>query len=226
MKSRDGSGILKTRKNNSELRRMESVWIYRGVVVALLAVLALSFFHNARIAMRGGVSIPYVVELDMATGEQKINRAVPLDGYEYTEQVMVNTVRTFITRLRRVGIDAVDNRERITWVCSYCTGDALNYVKNYYNENHPNIRKNNERVEVVVYNAMPIKSAGLKFQVDWNETVYNSNNKVISERNYRADIEARQYRPTKDASDVNPLGFYITYIYISPIKDGFVVKGD
>lgn len=226
MRKKKESHIVNTKKNVRELKILKSNWLYKGMILGLVLSLLLSFAYNEKLFLRGPVNIPYVVELNTGTGEQKINNAVSLESYTYTEQVMLNTVRTFITKLRRVGTDSVDNRERISWVCSYCTGDALAYVKNYYNENHPNIRKNNERVEAVVYNAMPIKSSGLKFQVDWNETVYNSNNKVISERNYRADIEARQYKSTKDTNEINPLGFYVTYIYISPIKDGFVQRSE
>ena len=223
-KSKD-SGILNTRKNRQEIYRLKNAWIWKGMAICMFFLFLIMLAYNFLITIRPKNEIPYVVEIDTSNGMQSIKNAVALKDYTYTEQVMVNTVRKFIINLRRVGTDATDNAERANEVYAYVTGDALSYIKNFYMENNPNVRNKDVRVEVVVYNAMPIKSSGLKFQVDWNESVYNVNtNRLLSEKNYRADIDAKQYTATKDTKERNPLGFYITYLYISEIKDGYVVK--
>lgn len=217
--------ILDTMRNRAEIEVLKRGWLWKGVAAAFAALFLVMLGYNFLLTVRPKNEIPYVVEIDTSNGMQRIRSAVALDDYTYTEQVMINTVRKYVTDLRTVGTDNLDNAERVSEVFAHTAKDAVSFVRSFYQENNPNERNKEERVVVVVYNAMPIKSAGLKFQVDWNETVYNkSSGRIVSEKNYRADIDARQYKATKDTRERNPLGFYITYIYISEIKDGYVVK--
>lgn len=220
--------ILNTEKNKKEIYKLKSSWLAKGASFILVFIILLELGFIYFLYTRPKNEIPYVVEIDTATGIQNIKNAISLDSYTYTEQLMINTVRTYIENLRKVSTDVGVNNERIRNVYAYTTSQAQSFVKEYFAQNPPNKRKETERVEVYVYNAMPIhSSSGLKFQVDWNEITYSStSNRIINETNYRADIDAKQYKPTADSKEINPLGFYITYIYISQIKDGYVIKNN
>lgn len=75
--------------------------------------------------------------------------------------------------------------------------NTASYVSKFYNENNPIVINNEkgQKVDVVVYNCMPINSSdGLKFQIDWNEIRRSTNGTFISEQNYRADIDCKQFK--------------------------------
>lgn len=218
--------ILNTVKNKKEIYKLKGAWIYKGLCLGLFIALLTVLGYCYVLYNKPKNEIPYVVEIDTSTGNQTVKNAVAIEKYTYTQDIMLATVRTYISNLRSVSIDKSVNRTNMKNVYAYSTKQANTYINSFYDEFSPNARCETERVEVYIYSTMPIAGSDeLHFQCDWNEVVYNAvSNRVISENNYRADIIAKQYKPTAETKELNPLGFYITNIYVSEIKDGFIKK--
>lgn len=226
-----GEAILNTELNDKTVKGLKNTYSLKGMLVGVLVCFVLLLLWNGALTLKPKTQIGYVIEVNPLTGEQKkIENAVKeMSEFTTSEYLMLNTIKTYITSLRTVANDDGVNRENMKRVYAFSTGNATNFIHNFYEENNPLIISNekNEKVDVVIYNCMPINSAsGLKFQVDWNEIRRSTNGNFKSEQNYRADIDCKQYKATKQTSEVNPLGFYITNIYISEIKNGFIINSN
>ena len=173
--------------------------------------------------------IAYVVEVNTTTGEQRVINGVVSEIGQYTmsEYLILNSIKTYITNLRSVSNDNGVNRTRINNVYAFSTEQASQYISDYFSEHNPIDRGSAEYVEVVIYNCTPINNSNsdyLKFLVDWNEITRSTSGRIVSEKNYRADIDAKQFKVTKLTSDLNPIGLYVCHINISEIKNGYVVN--
>ena len=216
--------ILNTKLNAKSVEELKETYTLKGVIIAEGILLIIMFIWNAILMFRPKQQIGYVVEVNALTGEQrKISSAVKeMKDYTASEYLLSNTVQTYIKRLRTVSNDIGVNQDNIKWVYSYTTEKAKGYIEEFYTENNP-IERNkdkNERVEVFIYNIQPLNQAsGIKFLVDWNEQTRDSSGKLLRENNYRADIDVKQFKATKQTAENNPTGMYITSINITDIKN-------
>lgn len=217
-----------TELNKKSLKDMKNLFLKNGIIIGLVIMVVLLFVWNGIMMFRPRTEIGYVVEVNPLTGEQKVveNAVKEMSKFTTPEYLFLNTIKTYITSLRTVSTDDGVNRENVKFVYAFSTENAINFITKFYDENSPiNINKEGIKTDVVIYNCMPINSAsGLKFQVDWNEIKRTKDGRFIEEQNYRADIDCKQYKATKQTSDMNPLGLYISNIYISEIKNGFIVN--
>ena len=218
--------VLNTKHNKDKLKSIQHNFLLKGIILGLLVIELMELLFIYKMLQMPKNDIPYVIEVNALTGDQKVirNAVTEMENYTMSEYLMINSIKTYITNLRKVSNDNGVNQQAKAFVYAYTTENASSFIRDYYKENNPYTRSQKEKVDVVIYNCMPINTANnLKFLIDWNEIVRDVNTGSIkSETNYRADIDAKQYQVTKSTSDINPLGFYITNIGISIIKDGFV----
>ncbi len=221
-------GVVPSLENDRRIKALETSWAIKGALITLSVVVVCLLGVVSWQMLRPKNEIAYVVEIDTSTGTQRINGAVSEIGqYTMSEWLVLNSIKNYVVNLRSVSNDAGVNTQRIREVYAYSTEQASQFVSNWVNDNNPIDRSKTEYVEVVIYNATPINNASseyMKFLVDWNEITRDSNGRIRSEKNYRADIDAKQFKATKSTSDLNPVGLYVCHINISEIKDGFVVK--
>lgn len=223
------SKIVTSRLNKDTLKVVKKDSFLKGALCVMTLFSLLMFVWNFIMLMRPKNEMTGIVTIDPLTGNQRYlsNAVQELTDFTNDESVMLNTLKTYITKLRSVSNDDGVNKENINYVYAYSTENASNFISSYYKEHNPITINNTEKhkVDVIIYNAMPISSkSGLKFQVDWNEITRTRNGTVVSEQNYRADIDCKQYKATKITSTINPIGFYVTNIGISEIKNGFIVN--
>lgn len=222
--------IIPTKRNLDILEKIKSDFFTKGAVVALCLVIVFLLVVIVILATRPQKEKTYMIELNTLTGEQRIipNVIKNMDSYSPAEWQMMATCKTFIKKLRTVSSDVLVNRENVDWIKNYSTQQARGYATDYLRENNPMLRCEKERVEIDIYNATPISTADssiCKFQVDWNEITRDlESGRITSERNWRADIDFKQFKATAQSKEYNPLGFYVVYLYISEIKDGYVLK--
>ncbi len=222
--------VVGTMRNGEVLERIKSELFTKGAVAALLATNAFLVVAIAVMFFRPARERAYLIEVNGATGEtRRVENAIQdMSSYTTPEWLMTSTVKNYITTLRSVSSDVLVNRKSVDWVKSFSTEQAATYATAWLRENNPMLRCERERVEVDIINCMPISTADRsinKFQIDWNEKTRSiSDGKLKEERNYRADIDLKQFKATPMSSERNALGFYIVYLYISEIKDGYVVK--
>ena len=222
-------GVINSLENDRRIETLKVSWAYKGAVIVLSLVCMILVGLLAWQMLRPKNEIAYVVEVNTTTGEQKVINGVISEIGQYTmsEYLILNSIKTYITNLRSVSNDISVNRSRINQVYAFSTEQAGQFVSSYFTENNPIDRSSAEYVEIVVYNCTPInntESQYLKFLVDWNEITRNTSGKIVSEKNYRADIDAKQFKVTKLTSELNPIGLYICHINISEIKDGYVIN--
>ena len=223
------NSLIKSRINADTVHLLKKNWTYKGLFFGVCICFCLSLLIIVFLALKPKTEIGYVVEVNPLTGEQRTirNAVKEMSSFTSSEYLFLNSVKSYITALRSVSSDDGINRENKRKVYAFSTEKATNYINSWYGENDP-IKINNEKrqkVDVVIYNCMPINTAsGLKFQVDWNEITRDANGKFIREQNYRADVDCKQFKATKQTSDLNPLGLYVINIGISEIANGFIVN--
>lgn len=180
------------------------------------------------LALKPKTEIGYVVEVSQLTGEQRKIENVVKEVYEYSmpEYILANVVRTYIVNLRGVSNDDEVNRENERNVYAHSQKNAVSFIRNYYEKNNPVVRGKTERVKIDVINCQRINTNDkdtFKFLVDWNEVVSDLNfQNVKSDKDYRADIDVKQYKPNDLTAKRNPVGVYITNITISEIENGYI----
>lgn len=221
------SSLVKSKLNADTVHVLKKNWTFLGMFVATLVCFALSLLVICYLALRPKTEIGYVVEVNPLTGEQKTirNAVKEMSSFTAPEYLFLNGIKSYIVNLRSVSSDDGVNRENKKKVYAFSTEMATSFVNEYYKENDPVKLNNDKRVrkDVVIYNCMPINTAqGLKFQVDWNEITRDSSGRFVSEQNWRADVDCKQYKATKQTSDLNPLGLYVANIGISEITNGFI----
>lgn len=214
--------------NNNTLKEIRNNAFLKGIVFIEALFIVVLFIWNFTMLIRPKNEMTGVITVNALTGEQEyIKNAVELQKYKQDEYIMLNSLKSYITALFSVSSDDGVNKKNMEYVYAYTTSNATDFVRRYYEENNP-IKINQttrHKKDIIIYNAMPINNAsGLKFQVDWNEIERDSSGGFVREQNYRADIDCKQYKATKITSNVNPIGFYITNIGISEIKNGFITN--
>ena len=222
-------GVIHSLENSRRIETLKVSWAYKGAVIVLFILFLCVLGLLAWQMLRPKNEIAYVVEVNTTTGEQRVINGVVSEIGQYTmsEYLILNSIKTYITNLRSVSNDNGVNRTRINNVYAFSTEQASQYISDYFSEHNPIDRGSAEYVEVVIYNCTPINNSNsdyLKFLVDWNEITRSTSGRIVSEKNYRADIDAKQFKVTKLTSDLNPIGLYVCHINISEIKNGYLVN--
>lgn len=228
----DNSEILKSQKNAEIIAQQMMRNKYRAIntVIALILVGLLAI--NIYLATKPNTELQPVIVVNGATGQQTvINGAIStVETFKADEQLFLNIAKQFVINLRSVSTDTAINVERMREAHRYATEDAATTVNSYfspYEKTNPQKRCKEERVEVSIYSSVKTHNdkQDYHYTIDWLETVYSAQSSLVkTEKYYRAEIVCRQYRPTEESKTENPLGLYIKYIYIAPVKDGFVLR--
>lgn len=228
-KSDSNEEIVNSAINQNTIKVLKHNITLKTALVVSVVFGVLMFVWNFIMLVRPKNEMTGVIMLNSITGEQTYvkNAIKELSHFSMDENVMLNTLKTYITSLRSVSNDDGVNRKNANFVYAYTTQNAVSFISSFYKENNPIKLHNEEQIkrDVIIYNCMPINTAnGLKFQIDWNEITRDLSGKFIREQNYRADIDCKQFKATKITSDVNPIGFYVVNIGISEIKNGFITN--
>ena len=217
--------------NNEENRPMASKY---NMIVSRLSVKAalwrtFSVFLLLIVALMAGIicyigSRPrqgYVVEVSASSGQVYLNPngLYSAEDYEPNDLIKRRILSTFIENLRSVSTDRNVNSKRLLSVYSMMDQSAADQIKNFVLETDPVNRGATERVMVDVYNISKLSSDS--WQIDWRETVTGvQTGALISDKRYRAILGTTIYKPrNEDQREKNPLGFYVTDISISAIKE-------
>ena len=224
-------GVLDLDEEKAKVKKVKNGFLLKGLVLAEFIFIVLLLVWNFLLFLIPKKTIGYVVEVNQLTGTQNVrnieNAVVELEKYTMPEYLMINAVKSYITNLRQVSTDIYICQDAIREVYAYSTENAVLQAQSYFTEFNPVERsKKGYRVQPVIYNATAINTKDkefMKFQVDFQESIFYQGN-LQEQKNYRVDITCKQFKATKQSSQNNPLGFYITNFIVSEIKDGFVSK--
>lgn len=201
----------------SKLRLKLSVWRVLAVAfscVILLLVIAIGWIGSRP---RPG----YIVEVMASTGEAYLNPNTVYNASEYvpSDAVIRNALNTFVTKLRSVSTDRSVTSRWLMDVYAMMDQHAADQIREYVQSTDPVNRGLNEKVEVVVFNISQLSESS--YQVDWRETVTDARSGALtSDQRYRGILQTAFYTPRNDQQlESNPLGFYVTDISISSIKE-------
>lgn len=185
-------------------------------------LLLIIFFELAIIGYIGSRPRPgYIVEVSSSTGQVYLNPENVKDAATYVpnEDIKRQMLSNFIVNLRSVSTDRTVTAQRLLSVYSMMDQRAADQVRSYVEETNPVKRGETERVNAEVFNISRLGDN--TYQIDWRETVTSASSGVlISDKRYRAVVQTAIYRPRNDEQrENNPLGFFITDISISTIKE-------
>lgn len=228
----EGFEIIDTEESKTKLTNIKRISFYRGLCVCEALVIVILLLFNFFLFLIPKKEITAIVEVNPLTGTQitrNMEGAIQeLDKYTAPEYLILNACKTYITNLRSVSTDVYQSRENVKNVYAFSTENAIRQVESYLTLNNPIERynKNKERVAIYIYNATPIqtvsKKGETKVQIDWQETSYDQTNIIRSQKTYRAILDVKQFKATKQTSQINPIGIYVTNIIVSEIEDGFI----
>lgn len=213
--------VFESRRNEFVIYALKNRTFWRTLAIAMIMVFIACLCLIYVILKNPERNIPpYVVELNTASGETIIrDKVYTVNNYDAKPLLMENIVRSFIVKMRSVSTDNEINRQNLLWLKTHIEGtECINKINSYLTDNNPIERSAKEKVKVSIINVQPLKAEGIRYLVDWNEIAVNPrNDSFVYEKNYRCEIEAKQFKPTNDTKMDNPLGFYITYYDVSPI---------
>ena len=202
---------------SQKIARKKAGWQATSILLMILCLLLLA--ANIFIAAMPK-KVPYVIEVSADGSAKYIPDAVTLlDEWSPAENTIRYFLESFIVNLRSVSTDRQITTQNLLKVYAMMDQNAANSVKEYVKTTDPVNRGKSEKVTVTVFNIS--KLSDKTYQVDWRETVSSAaNNKLISDKQYRATIQITFYTPrTESQLEGNPIGLWVSDISISSIKD-------
>jgi len=151
---------------------------------------------------------PYVVET---------NQGIPYTIKEVTEisakdQLLINyAINQFVINAKTIIADTVAEKTLLDKLYAYSSGNAVNFLQDFYAKNNPFELASNYTISIHIINSLPISQN--TWQIIWEETKHQSSNgNAIGTSRWIGQFtyEFRAINP-KHISD-NPFGIYITNI--------------
>jgi len=160
--------------------------------------------------------VPYVVEINnegMAVAVRRVTQARPQD-----ENIIRSMLSRFVHDWRSVYVDAEAQRRAMESTSSMLPGGNSASVKigNWFRENHPFNRAQEETVTVTIRSVLRITSQTVK--VEWDESRYSRNGDLIDISRWQANLTTVFKTPETDIGIIkNPIGLYLEDIHFTEL---------
>jgi type IV secretion system protein VirB5 len=201
---------------NLEVLKVSIVCNIFFVVCLLMSTMVLGYVSMRR------QNIPYVVEVDMQTGE--ITNTKVLDNEYKNNSMKEKQMDYFLSKIliavRSIPTDKTFYQKNIDSVQSFFTRESGEQLKKSLEENQVTEKLTNQvSVSVEINSIVKMEKNKNRYQIIWTEKVQNSFDEINMKKKYTAIIETG-FIPvkTKKMMTENPFGFVITDLVISEMK--------
>ena len=154
--------------------------------------------------------VPYVVELDVSTGEiRNVGTVQSMTSYQPSTKMTEYFIRQFIRDTRGIPLDPVVYKDKLSNAFNFLTADAARKVQTQMRGDKLSEKFGKSTVQVDIQSIVPMEG-GKSFQVRWteNEFAVESGQKKLT--NYTGIVTMEQIlAKSEDEVERNPLGMYI-----------------
>ena len=154
--------------------------------------------------------VPYVVELDVNTGEiRNVGTVKSMNDYQPSTKMTEYFVKQFIKDTRELPLDPVVYKNRLSTAFNFLTTDMARKLQTQLQDEKITDKFGKNTVQVEIVSVVPMEG-GKSFQIRWieNELEVSSGGKTIT--NYTGIVTLERIE-AKDEEQLerNPLGLYI-----------------
>ena len=156
--------------------------------------------------------IPYVVEVDINTGEVRgVGTVQSMTTYEPSENVYRYFLTRFLRNAREVPLDPVVYKSHLTDCFGFLTVDAARKFQTQLTDEKIGDKIGKYTVQVNIVSVLPIQEGGRSYQIRWEETEYAVATGQKTVTSYSGILTMQTITVADEEQlKINPVGLYIS----------------